>query len=49
MPLPETINSSHHMILVAAELDASSERIINYLADRHDISINAVFFNFLRD
>lgn len=34
------------MILVAAELDASSERIINYLADHHDISINAVFFDF---
>ena len=44
--LPETVNASHHMILVAAELDASSERIINYLADHHDISINAVFFNF---
>jgi hypothetical protein len=44
--LPEAVNTSHHMILVAAELDASSERIINYLADHHDISINAVFFNF---
>src|SRR5204862_157232 len=32
--------------LVAAELDASSQRIIEYLADRHGISINAVFFNF---
>lgn len=44
--LPEIVNSSHHMILVAAELDASSERIINYLAGRHEVSINAVFFNF---
>jgi len=44
--LPEIVNSSHHMILVAAELDASSERIINYLADHHEVSINAVFFNF---
>jgi hypothetical protein len=43
--MPE-INATHHMILVAAELDGSSERIINYLADHHGISINAVFFNF---
>src|SRR6266550_3660651 len=40
--MPESVNASHHMILVAAELDSSSERIIGYLADHHDMSINAV-------
>lgn len=33
------------MIIVAAELDDSSERIIRYLQDEHEIDINAVFFS----
>ncbi len=44
-PLPETINSSHQMIIVAAELDDASERIAAYLANKHNININVVFFN----
>jgi hypothetical protein len=47
--IPETVNSSHILVLVAEELDASSERIINYLADEHGVSINAVFFSFFQD
>jgi hypothetical protein len=39
----ETLNESHQIIIVASELDASTERIINYLNAR-DIAINAVFF-----
>ena len=39
----ETLNQSHQIIIVAAELDASTERIIGYLNAR-DIAINAVFF-----
>ncbi|MEX2310507.1 MAG: hypothetical protein WD738_23270 [Pirellulales bacterium] len=39
----ETLNESHQIILVAAELDDSSERIINYLNAR-DIAINVIFF-----
>lgn len=39
----ETLNQSHQIILVAAELDNSTERIINYLNAR-DIPINAIFF-----
>lgn len=39
----ETLNQSHQIILVAAELDNSSERIIGYLNAR-DIAINAIFF-----
>ena len=44
--LPDPVNDSHTMVVVAAELDESSERIINYLSEHHDLSINAVFFNF---
>jgi hypothetical protein len=47
--IPETVNSSHTLIVVASELDDSSERIITYLSDEHGVSINAVFFNFYRD
>jgi hypothetical protein len=39
----DTLNESHQIILVAAELDDSTERIINYLNAR-DIAINVVFF-----
>jgi hypothetical protein len=39
----EALNQSHQIILVAAELDNSTERIINYLNAR-DIAINAIFF-----
>ena len=39
----ETLNQSHQIIIVAAELDPSTERIIGYLNAR-DIAINAVFF-----
>lgn len=39
----EALNQSHQIILVAAELDASTERIISYLNAR-DIAINVVFF-----
>lgn len=39
----ETLNDSHQIILVAAELDPSTERIITYLNAR-DIAINVVFF-----
>ncbi|MGE0876236.1 MAG: hypothetical protein AB7O31_16360 [Burkholderiales bacterium] len=39
----ETLNQSHQIIILAAELDASTERIISYLNAR-DIAVNAVFF-----
>lgn len=39
----DALNESHQIILVAAELDDSTERIISYLNAR-DIAINALFF-----
>lgn len=47
--LPEKINQSHELIIVASELDPSTERIINYLADNYGVPINALFFRFFRD
>jgi hypothetical protein len=43
-PLPDTINEEHSLVIVAAELDESSERIVQYLGDR-GIAINVIFFN----
>jgi len=39
----ETLNQTHQIILVASELDASTERIVAYLNAR-DIAINVLFF-----
>lgn len=43
--LPEVINNDHRIVIVASELDPSSERIVQYLAARHALNINVVFFN----
>lgn len=43
-PLDEdTINDSHQIVIVAAALDASSERIVNYL-NNCGLAINVLFF-----
>ena len=47
--MPDSLNESHRLVVVAAELDDSTERIIGYLADEHEAAINAVFFRFFRD
>lgn len=44
-----TLNESHQMVVVATQLDASSERIINYLNEYAQLSINAMFFNAFED
>ena len=46
--LPETVNASHRMLIVASEIDPSSERIIHYLSNRHGVNINAVTFQCFR-
>lgn len=44
----ENLNSSHQIVIVAAELDDSTERIVTYLNER-DIAINVVFFQVFED
>jgi hypothetical protein len=39
----EALNDAHQVVLVAAELDPSSERIIKYLSER-GVAINVLFF-----
>jgi hypothetical protein len=46
--MPEELNESHELLIVAAALDDSTERIINYLTD-FGVAINAAFFRFFKD
>ena len=48
-PLPDEINKSHQMIIVSAELDYGTERIIQYLSSNFDVPINAVFFRYFKE
>ena len=47
--MPESLNESHELMVVAGELDDSTERIISYLADEYGVAINAVFFRYFKD
>lgn len=47
--LPEVINENHKMIVVASEIDNSTERIIKYLSDSYGVGINAVTFQYFSD
>ena len=49
VPLPETLGDEHRITIVASSLDASSERIVAYLSEYHEIAINAVFFSVFED
>lgn len=44
----DEINQGHQIVVVASEMDLSTERIVMYLND-YDIPINTVFFNVFRD
>lgn len=46
--LPNTLNENHSMLIVASEIDSSSERIIKYLSDVHGVNINAATFHYFK-
>lgn len=46
--LPEIINERQQMLVVASEIDSSSERIINYLSDTYGVPINAATFQYFQ-
>ncbi len=43
--IPERLNGSHSLLIVAGELDPASRRIVEYLSEEHGVSINTAFFN----
>lgn len=47
--LPETLNENHRLLIVASQIDASSERIIKYLSDTYGVNINAATFQYFRE
>jgi len=47
--MPESLNDGHELVAVASELDDSTERIVNYLADEYGAAINVVYFRFFKD
>lgn len=47
--LPEDLNQSHELVVVASQFDATSERIVDYLAEEHEVAINAIFFRVFKD
>jgi len=47
--LPEVINESHRLLIVASEMDPSTERIINYLSDAYGVGINVMTFQYFKD
>jgi hypothetical protein len=47
--LPEILNENHKMIVVASEIDPSSERIINYLSGNYGVALNAISFQYFKD
>lgn len=47
--LPDTLNEKHRLVIVASEIDASSERIIKYLSDTYGVNVNAATFQYFTD
>ncbi len=47
--IPDEMNTTHELVVVAASLDPSTERVVRYLADEYGVRINAVFFRVFRD
>jgi hypothetical protein len=47
--LPEVLNDTHSMIIVATLIDSASERVINYLSSTYGVDINAATFQYFKD
>jgi TPR repeat protein len=46
--IPEAVNASHSMIIVTSEWDATSERIMQYLAKQHGVPIRVLFMALIK-
>lgn len=47
--VPDEFNSAHRLVIVAAEIDPATERIVTYLQEEYGVDINVVFFRAFRD
>ena len=48
-PLPDVVNADQQFTILASELDPTSDRIVEFLAESYGVPINAVFFRHFRD
>ncbi|HKT13703.1 MAG TPA: endonuclease NucS domain-containing protein [Terriglobia bacterium] len=46
--MPEVQPQNHKIVLVASRLDASAERIVNYLRERYGVELNVLLFKHAR-
>lgn len=46
--MPPINSHKHRILLIGSGLDAAAERIINYLAQRHSVNLNALFFRYAK-
>lgn len=46
--LPEVINERHRMYIVASSIDTTTERIVKYLSESHNVDINAATFSYFK-
>ena len=47
--IPDELNSSHRLVIVAGELDPSTQRIVLYLLEEYGVDINVVVFRAFQD
>ena len=47
--IPEELNSSHRLVIVAGELDPATQRIVLYLQEEYGVDINVVVFRAFQD
>ena len=47
--IPDELNASHRLVIVASELDPSTERIVLYLQEEYGVEINVVLFRAFQD
>ena len=48
-PLPVIVNADQQFTIIASELDPTSDRIVEFLAESYGVPINAVFFRHFND
>lgn len=48
-PVPDELNSEHRMTIIASDLDTSTERIVEYLNNVHELPINVMLFRYFKD
>ena len=48
-PLPDVVNADQQFTIIASELDPTSYRIVEFLAESYGVPINAVFFSHFSD